>query len=248
VKNTTAKLLDSLAAFDTPTICNVIELFEIRPCITGYMDCRIKAVFPELRPAVGYAATAAIRCSFPPHSKVPTGSVEEQVQRFAELPGSPIVVFQDLDDPPIGATFGEVMCSIYKMSGANGVITNGFGRDTPEIRRWKIPLFTAGSICSHGYINFQSVHTPVHVGGVVINPGDLIHADANGITTIPIEIATEIPDVAKRFVVAEDIVFNLLKTGHYTYEQLVEARKAMHNGFNCLKNEIHSRKPKLKLT
>lgn len=41
-------VLDNLAAFDTPTICNVIELFEVRPQNVGYMDSRIKAAFPDL--------------------------------------------------------------------------------------------------------------------------------------------------------------------------------------------------------
>ena len=48
------EILDKLAAFDTPTICNVIELFEIRPQTVGYMDARIKAAFPEFPPIVGF--------------------------------------------------------------------------------------------------------------------------------------------------------------------------------------------------
>src|SRR5258706_169838 len=49
--------LKALAMFDTPTICNTIELFDVRPRTAGYMDGRIRACFPEMPPAVGYAAT-----------------------------------------------------------------------------------------------------------------------------------------------------------------------------------------------
>ena len=55
--------LGKLAQYDTPTICNVIELFEVRPQESGYMDGRIRAAFPELPPMVGFAATASFRTS-----------------------------------------------------------------------------------------------------------------------------------------------------------------------------------------
>src|ERR1700694_4188165 len=57
--------LQALAEFDTPIICNTIELFEIRPRTAGYMDARIRACFPEMPPAVGYASTATMRCAEP---------------------------------------------------------------------------------------------------------------------------------------------------------------------------------------
>ena len=59
-------LLSALAKFDTPTICNVIELFDVRPRNRGYMNHRVKCCFPELPPMVGYAATAAFRSDAPP--------------------------------------------------------------------------------------------------------------------------------------------------------------------------------------
>ena len=50
--------LAKLTRFDTPTICNVIELFDVRPRNRGYMDGRVKCNFPELPPMVGFACTA----------------------------------------------------------------------------------------------------------------------------------------------------------------------------------------------
>src|SRR5207248_9818588 len=67
--------LKLLTQYDTPTICNVIELFEVRPRETGFMDGRIRACFPEMPPIAGYAATAtmhrlslASRARSTPHS------------------------------------------------------------------------------------------------------------------------------------------------------------------------------------
>src|ERR1039457_6090537 len=100
-----------LAQYDTPTICNTIELFEVRPRNQGYMDARIRACFPAMPPAVGYPSPAPSRCSFPRQEGYIYGSLDEQAALFSTLPGPPIVVFQDLDDPAVAATFGEGMCS-----------------------------------------------------------------------------------------------------------------------------------------
>jgi 4-hydroxy-4-methyl-2-oxoglutarate aldolase len=47
-----AQTLAKLRNYDTPTICNVIELFDVRPRSTGFMDARIVAAFPEMPPLV----------------------------------------------------------------------------------------------------------------------------------------------------------------------------------------------------
>ncbi len=219
------KTLDLLRQFDTPTICNVIELFALRPRNTGYMDSRIRACFPELPPAVGYAATAAIHTAFPQPEGSVYATLDEQVRRFEELPGPPIVVFQDLDDPPAAATFGEIMCATYKAFGATGIVTSGAARDLDQVRRLEFPAFASSAICSHGYSHIVSLHTPVRVGGLAVYPGDLLHADANGVTNIPIEIADEVAGAAAEYVAAEAIVLDFLKTGSKDVALYSEARK-----------------------
>jgi 4-hydroxy-4-methyl-2-oxoglutarate aldolase len=213
-----------LRQYDTPTICNVIELFEIRPRTAGYMDSRIRACFPEMPPIVGYAATATIRCAFPRSEGAVYGSLDEQVARFSEIPGPAIVVFQDLDDPPVAATFGEIMCSTYQAFGAVGLITSGAARDLDQVRRIGFAAFSSGVICSHGYSHIVSTHTPVRVGGVAVHPGDLLHADVNGVTTIPHSIASEVAYAAAEYVAAEGVVLDFTKSGSKDVKKFSEAR------------------------
>src|SRR5262245_25216647 len=130
----TQAVLDKLAKYDTPTICNVIELFDVLPRNRGYMDGRIKCNFPELPPMVGYAATAAFRSDAPPVGGDAYGTMDKQLEQFQKLPGPAVVVFQDLDSPSISATFGEVMCSTYRAFGSAGLITSGTGRDIDQVR------------------------------------------------------------------------------------------------------------------
>src|SRR5437763_11310428 len=90
--------LELLRKFDTPTVCNVVELFDHCPRTAGYMNGRIQACFPKLPPMVGYAATATFRAAAPPRTGDVYSGLAQQVASFAELPGPPVVVFQDLDD------------------------------------------------------------------------------------------------------------------------------------------------------
>src|SRR4249920_3059520 len=99
--------LELLRKFDTPTICNVVELFDLHPRTAGYMDSRIQACYPKLPPMVGYAATATFRSAAPPRTGNVYAGMAEQLASFSELPGPPVVVFQDLDSPIAAATFGE---------------------------------------------------------------------------------------------------------------------------------------------
>src|SRR5437588_901326 len=192
--------LELLRKFDTPTICNVVELFDVRPRTAGYMNSHIQACYPKLPPMVGYASTATFRSAAPPRSGNVYSGLAEQVASFAELPGPAVVVFQDLDDPVASATFGEVMCSTYKAFGAVGLITSGAGRDLDQVEALHFPCFTSGTMCAHGYCHIPSINVPVHVGGIMVHPGDLLHGDRNGVTTIPAEIAPEVAGACAEFV------------------------------------------------
>jgi regulator of RNase E activity RraA len=152
-------------------------------------------------------------------------SLDEQVKAFADLPGPPIVVFQDLDDPPVAATFGEIMCSTYQAFGAAGLVTGGAARDLDQVRRLGFAAFSNGVICSHGYSHIVSIHEPVRVGGLAVHPGDLLHADANGVTSIPAEIAAEVAQAAADYMGAEGVVLDFLKTGNRDPRGYAEARK-----------------------
>jgi len=175
-------------------------------------------------PMVGFAATATFRASGPPRKGDVYASTVLQVERFAELAGPPIVVFQDLDDPAVAATFGEVMCTTYQAFGAVGLITSGAGRDLAQVHALGFPVFTNGTICAHGYCHVLDVHVPVHVGGVVIYPDDLLHGDLNGVTTIPRTFAPDLAAIGDEFVAAEGVVLEALRGDTPSIQRLREAR------------------------
>jgi len=202
------------------------------------MDERIRACFPEMPPVVGFAATATFRASASPRSGDVYSAMEEQLRRFGELSGPAVVVFQDLDNPPVGATIGEIMCTSYLTFGAAGLITSGAARDLDQIRRIGFPVFANSVICAHAYCHVPQVHVPVHVGGLAIFPDDLLHADCNGVTTIPVDIAAEVADAADEFVAAEAVVLDTLHSEGANYQRFLEARTESKNRIEKLRQKV----------
>jgi len=166
--------------------------------------------------------------------------LSDQVAAFAEMPGPPVVVFQDLDDPPASATFGEVMCSTYKAFGAVGLITSGGGRDLDQVEALHFPCFTSGTICAHGYCHIVQIGVPAHVGGVMIHPGDLLHGDRNGVTTIPNEIASAVAHACAEYIAAEQIVLDYLKSPRLDPQGFAAARSECQERIGMLARRLKS--------
>lgn len=233
--------LELLRKFDTPTICNVVELFDVRPRTAGYMDGRIQACFPKMPPMVGYASTATFRSAALPHAGNVYSGLADQVASFAELPGPAVVVFQDLDNPVAAATFGEVMCTTYQTFGAVGLITSGAGRDLDQVEALAFPCFTSGTICAHGYCNIVQINVSVHVGNVTVHPGDLLHGDRNGVTTIPNEIASAVAHACAEFMAAESVVLDYLKAGKRDPKSYAAARNECKSRIDALAKKLKAR-------
>lgn len=234
--------LELLRKYDTPTVCNAIELFDVRPRNAGYMDQCIQSCFPELPPMVGYAATATFRSAAPARGDAYSSSAE-QVAAFSQVPSPPVVVFQDLDDPCVAATFGEVMCTTYKAFGAAGLITSGAGRDLDQVHALKFPAFTNGTICAHAYCHIPSIQVAVQVGGLTVRPGDLLHGDCNGVTTIPLDIASAVADACQELMRAEAVILRYLQAGDVTVDGLSQASAESRRMMDALRERV-ARKPR----
>jgi regulator of RNase E activity RraA len=163
-----------------------------------------------------------------------------QVELIAASPGPAVVVFQDLDDPCVAATFGEVMCTTYRAFGCAGLITSGAGRDLDQVEALGFPCFTNGTICSHGYSQIAQLDVPVRVGGVTINPGDLLHGDRNGVTSIPTEMAAAAADACPELMEAEAVVLDYLKAGRPDPAGYAAARAECHRRIGVLGAQLRT--------
>ena len=186
----TADELAALATFDTPTICNALEIVQPNAPRRGFTVRPLLCGFPDLPPIVGYARTATIRAKDPPAgSASDVKSLRYDYYRFVERgPRPTIIVMEDIDgaDAGFGAFWGEVQSNVHKALGCLGVVTNGSVRDIPMIA----PGFQmlAGSIVpSHAYVHVVDFGIDVTVHGMAVRSGDLVHADRHGAIVVPID-------------------------------------------------------------
>jgi hypothetical protein len=202
-------LLEALARYDTPTICNAMEVVAPERRLIGYTTKPLVCPFPELPPADEQAKR---RIAY--YEYVGTGH------------GPRITVIQDIDGPDVGygAFWGEVQSNVHKALGCLGVITDGSIRDIPQ---WA-PGFQAlaGSIGpSHAWVHAESFGTEVRVAGMTVRSDDLIHADCHGAIVIPFDIAPKLPDAAELCGRRETPILEIARSKDFTLEKLKEALK-----------------------
>jgi 4-hydroxy-4-methyl-2-oxoglutarate aldolase len=210
-------LIEELRTFTTPSISNGIETFDVRGRHEGFMNGSIRCMFPDLGPMVGYAATATIRAARPGD-----GADRDLWALVHATPSPRIVVVQDLDDPcGHGSLWGEVNSNIFQAFGAIGVITNGCVRDLDEMHALGFHAFAGSVGVSHAYVHVAEVGVPVTIGGLRVEPGDLMHADKHGVCSIPIDIASELPDAVRKLEARERDIIAMFRGPDFKPESFI---------------------------
>lgn len=189
--------LARLADWDTPTICNGMELIDPAWRLSGYTTQPFACVRPEAKPMVGYARTATIRAGSAP-VETPEQIRDARLAYYEYIDTGPkpsITVIQDLDsEPGCGAWWGEVNSAIHAGLGSLGTITNGSIRDLADFA----PGFQglAGKIGpSHAHVRVTGHGGTVEVHGMTVRDGDIVHADCHGAVVVPPEAVLKLPEV-----------------------------------------------------
>jgi 4-hydroxy-4-methyl-2-oxoglutarate aldolase len=213
--------LEALRRLDTCTVANAIDSFDLRLRNEGFADATIRCVFPRLAPIAGYAVTVKIRCSSPPPVGHAYSDRTDWWTQILKMPAPRVVVLQDVDNHPgTGAFLGEVHCNILLALGCVGAVTNGAVRDLPAVEATRFQLFAANVAVSHAYSHIVEIGGEVEIGGLKVNPGDLIHADRHGVLSVPAGIAVEIPQVAARILEQERRLIAFCRSQDFTLEKL----------------------------
>ena len=183
----TAAEVEALRDIDTPTICNLLEMVVPERRGYGYTVEHLHCLYPAMKPIVGFAKTATMRAKNPARWS-PAEYMDIRAGYFdylAEGEAPKISVVQDTDERPgYGAFYGEVFSAVHKALGCRGVVTNGSVRDIDMLA----PDFQvlAGLIApSHAFVHVAQWGCEVNVHGMVVQNGDLIHADRHGAVVVP---------------------------------------------------------------
>lgn len=151
--------------------------------LRGFVDPDIRPIYPLRSIVVGRAVTL----------KLAPGDVTHTRDAIDALtPGDVLVIDQSSERQ--AACWGEMTSLAAKVRGAVSVIIDGCCTDVIEIQDMQMPTFTRRIAALVGRrLNLEGgVNVPVQCGGAVVQPGDLVVADDNGIVIIPPAEAEEV--------------------------------------------------------
>lgn len=219
---TSQRVLDFLGSIDTCTVSNAIETFNVRTRNEGFIQDTVICQLPKLPPVAGYAVTGRIRTSAQPIANLCYYHRVDWWQYVASIPPPKIIVLHDADRiPGSGAFVGEIHARISKALGCVAYVTNGTIRDLPALEAAGFQSFASGTSVSHSYAHIIDFGEPVEIGGLKIDPGDLLHGDLHGVHTVPLSIAEELPKAVKSVLDRERELIRFCESPEFSLEKLV---------------------------
>lgn len=224
----TAEQLESLRSLDTPTVCNALDLIDPAFDLPYFTSAPLRCVYPDLPAIVGYARTAAIRAIHPPTDKAATATMRAAYYEYvAQPPGPTVVVMEDLDGSRAGSgcMWGEVNTNIHQQLGCIGTVTNGSIRDVRD-NAPGFQILAGGVVPSRAHTHVTGFGETVTVMGMVVNHGDLIHADQHGAVVIPAERIDDVVEAAGTVSRREQALLASIREPGFSIASLQSALKA----------------------
>lgn len=158
----------------------------------GALNARIQALHPDMK-VVGPAFTVEVR---------PGDNLMFHVALAVAKPGDVMVVDGKADSTC--ALFGDLMVTQADAAKLGGFVVDAASRDTAELAAGMFPIFAAGTNpCGPTKGLPGKIGTSVSVGGVAVNPGDLVVGDIDGVVIIPREDVEAVLDAADAKIAAE---------------------------------------------
>ncbi|KAA3506506.1 RraA family protein [Agrobacterium vitis] len=127
-------------------------------------------------------------------------------------PGDVVVV--DAGGDLTNAIIGELMVAHAAQRGLGGIVIFGAIRDSAEIQAGSFPVFAAGVTHRGPYKDGPGeVNVPIAINGMVIQPGDLICGDPDGLLSVPADLVGEVYTAASKKHEAETRQMENIKLG-----------------------------------
>lgn len=180
-----ADVLTAFRQLATTDLCDVVDL----SCVMRYA---IRSLWPDVPRIAGSAFTVrtAKHDNLMFHAAI-----------YLTRPGDVIVV--EAGDDEMAVAGGNV-CAIAQRNGVAGLVVDGVIRDVGESRANRFPVFARGASpipAKRG--GAGDLNAAIRCGGVVVNPGDVVVADEEGIVVVPRAQATDVLAKAQARVAAD---------------------------------------------
>lgn len=208
---TLIKLYKGLRVAD---VCDGMDMVGLKDA--GLMDTKIAPLWTDNQNYKHQFTGIAFTVRYVPTKRVPhpeSSSLEEYKQWrdewYTNISGEPfikdirpgdVIIIDNVDNGDCGTT-GSNNSMLWTSKGAMGIVSAGGVRDVDEIEKQRIPVymdyFKRGRGIRPGRNELESYNKPVMVGGVYIQPGDVIVADGDGVIVVPRKIAVKVADAAR---------------------------------------------------
>jgi regulator of RNase E activity RraA len=127
----------------------------------------------------------------------------------------PNEIYVNTGSSPRNAMWGELMSTRAGKLGARGAVLNGYVRDTRAILKLNFPTFAFGSYGQDAGPRYKvyDFRIPIEIGGVRVNPGDILFGDIDGVLVVPAQAETEVFTLALEKARGEKVVRHELESG-----------------------------------
>lgn len=194
----TPGLIHELREFDTPLLANTINFIDSTPAHEFYLSGDIQSVTPPLGPNVGVAFTAELDTSTP-GGVSDTDLFWEQLEAMSKCELPIVWVVKAVGTrPEHECMIGDGMAKTLFSVGCVGLVSDSRVRDVAGLITTPFAAYCRGRAVHHGAMRFRATNRPVEVGGVIISPGDIVHASADGVIRIPSGCVEHLPAHAVR--------------------------------------------------
>lgn len=206
-------ILEAYAELRVADVCDGLDMVGLRDMTI--MDQRIEALWKDVETRAHLFQGIAVTARYVPTNRVIENPMaKEDFQRwegkwYNELSDEPFtkflkpgsVVVLDVQGNGDTGSVGSYNGLAWYGKGARGIVSNGGIRDTDELILQKIPVYldiaNRGRGIRPGRNEIQSVQEPVVIGGVMVNPGDVIVADGDGVVVVPRQYALKVAEYAR---------------------------------------------------
>lgn len=213
--------LDILTQWDTPTICNGLEIVVPERRAIGFTVEPMVCINPKAKPIIGLARVGMIRSK-----EVPRGKAADRMGWYDYVAADDvptIACIQDIDDHPgYGAFWGEVQSTVHKALGSIGCVTNGSFRD---LDAWAPGYQMIGGRIgpSHAHVHMVDFGKQVNIFGMQVGHDDVVHADFHGAVVIPADAVKKLPAAIDLLTRREAVILDICRAADFTRDKLRDA-------------------------
>jgi regulator of RNase E activity RraA len=176
------------------------------------MRAEVRPLFPEAKSA-GFALTVQ---TVPAREITPAAPYAGELAAVDALQKNDVMVVSHSD----WSFWGELLSTAARYRGSTGIVIDGYTRDTRPIIDMGFPVFCRGihPADSMGRLDVSAHNVPIECAGVMVDPGDLVLADYDGVVVIPHAVAEVALQRAEEKVSGENVVRKALEGGMTTAE------------------------------